>query len=90
MSDSKKTLSLEDSLTEIGELIAKMEKNDLSLEQSLSSFERGISLIKHCQKILCEAEHKVQILMQNDEQQTLVDFQELKEQGLVANENSNE
>jgi len=57
--------SLETSLVEINSLIEKMEKGDLPLEQSLDCFERGITLIKNAQKILQEAEQKVQILLKN-------------------------
>lgn len=56
---------LESSLKEINELIEKMEQGNLTLEQSLGYFEHGITLIKNCQKILREAEQKVQILIQN-------------------------
>ncbi len=63
--------NLETSLAEISALIEKMERGDLSLEQSLDQFERGITLIKHAQKILQDAEQKVQILMQNNNQETL-------------------
>ena len=63
--------TLEVSLAEISELIAKMEHGELTLEQSLTHFERGITLVKHCQKILTEAEQKVQILIQNNNQEEL-------------------
>jgi exodeoxyribonuclease VII small subunit len=75
--------SLEDSLAEITTLIDHMEKDELTLEQSLSHFERGIFLIKHCQKILTEAEQKVQILMQTQQQETLVPFQHLEKNEVV-------
>lgn len=55
---------LEPSLKQVDELIEKMERSDLTLEQSLNHFEQGISLIKNCQKILQEAEQKVQLLIQ--------------------------
>jgi exodeoxyribonuclease VII small subunit len=58
--------NLEISLKEINTLIENMEKGDLSLEHSLEKFERGITLIKHCQKVLQEAEQKVQILIQDN------------------------
>jgi len=48
----EKLPNLEDSLAEITQLIEKMEHQELTLEQSLHQFERGISLIKNCQKIL--------------------------------------
>lgn len=65
MSKKAKIADLEASLKEINNLIGKMEQGDLTLEQSLSHFEQGIGLIKNCQKILREAEQKVQILIQN-------------------------
>ena len=58
--------NLEISLKEINTLIESMEQGDLSLEHSLEKFERGITLIKHCQKVLQEAEQKVQILIQDN------------------------
>jgi exodeoxyribonuclease VII small subunit len=71
--------NLEESLDEISQLIEKMEHDKLTLEQSLSYFERGITLIKHSQKILQEAEQKVQILMQNNGGEKLEDYENNKE-----------
>jgi exodeoxyribonuclease VII small subunit len=65
---------LEESLTEITQLIDTMERGDVSLEQSLTQFERGITLIKHCQKILETAEQKVNILMQKNNKETLTPY----------------
>ncbi len=67
--------NFETSLTEISTLIEKMEHGNLSLEQSLSQFERGILLIRHAQKILQETEQKVQILIQTGTQETLDQFE---------------
>jgi len=65
---------LETSLAEINTLIEQMEHGEASLEQSLSHFERGITLIKHAQKILQEAEQKVQILIKNNNEEKLIDY----------------
>lgn len=70
---------LESSLEEITVLIEKMEQGELTLEQSLSSFERGVTLIKHAQKILQEAEQKVQILMQHNGETELEDYESNEE-----------
>jgi exodeoxyribonuclease VII small subunit len=67
---------LEESLAEITQLINKMEQGELTLEQSLSHFEHGIQLVKHCQKILEEAEQKVQILIKNNNQNVLTAYSE--------------
>jgi exodeoxyribonuclease VII small subunit len=68
--------NLEASLAEITQLIEKMEQGDLTLEQSLTHFERGITLIKQAQKILVEAEQKVQILLQNQSTEELGPYSE--------------
>jgi exodeoxyribonuclease VII small subunit len=54
--------SFEESLTELETLVDTLEKGDLSLEQSLSAFERGIALTRDCRKALDAAEQKVRIL----------------------------
>jgi exodeoxyribonuclease VII small subunit len=66
--------SLEESLGEITGLIDKMEHGELTLEQSLNHFERGITLIKHCQKVLSDAEQKVQVLLQQNQQEQLAPY----------------
>lgn len=71
---TEKLPDLEKSLAEISQLIEKMEQGELTLDQSLGHFERGITLVKHCQQILETAEQKVQILIQNNKQETLADY----------------
>lgn len=85
---NKKLPSLEDSLNEIATLVTQMEKSDLTLDKSLLNFERGISLVKHCQKILSEAEQKVQILMQTNSQENLVPFTEATMEKGLGNEDN--
>ncbi len=75
MVKNPKLPSLEISLAEINTLIEKMEKGDLSLEDSLTQFERGITLIKHAQKILQTAEQKVQILMKGNGEEKLAPYE---------------
>lgn len=72
----KKTdsINFEKSLAELEELVETMEKGDLSLEESLKHFERGIALTKTCQKALSEAEQKVSILLEKEDQSTLEPF----------------
>ena len=65
---STKTPGFEQSLKELESLVEKMEQGDLSLEDSLSHFERGVQLSRACQTALREAEQKVEILMQKNGQ----------------------
>ena len=64
----------ETSLKELESLVEAMEKGDLSLEDSLGHFERGVQLSRACQQALKVAEQKVEILMQKSGQDDIVPF----------------
>ncbi len=65
---SSKQPDFETALAELESLVSTMEQGDLTLEESLKQFERGITLTRGCQSSLKEAEQKVQILLnQNGE-----------------------
>jgi len=70
----KKSSNFEKDLRELEDLVEKMEGGDLSLEDSLVHFERGIALTRACQKALTEAEQKIQILLAEDGSQKLQPF----------------
>ena len=53
----------ERSLDELEQLVQKLEKGDLSLDDSLKAFERGIALYRNCQSALDQAELKVTQLL---------------------------
>lgn len=74
MPRKKSTTLFEDSLAELEQVVEQLEQGDISLEESLKSFERGVKLTRTCQKALQEAEQKVQILLDKNEQQTLEPF----------------
>ncbi len=65
---------LEQSIAELESLVQAMESGDLTLEQSLEHFERGVKLTRNCQEALTKAEQKVKILMQDMNNGKLVDF----------------
>ena len=56
--------NFESSLAELEKLVASMESGDLSLEEALATFEKGIKLTRSCQQALDQAEQKIQILTQ--------------------------
>ena len=58
-------------MTELEQIVQQMEQGEITLEESLKLFERGIKLTRTCQKALQEAEQKVQILLKKDGQQML-------------------
>ena len=59
----KDTVNFETSLQKLEKIIAKLEDGDISLEDSVKSFEEGIGLVKDCQKQLSQAELKVKKLL---------------------------
>jgi exodeoxyribonuclease VII small subunit len=65
---------LEKSLEELEALVARLEGGELSLEQALEEFERGVKLTRQCQSALKDAEQKVEILLKRTEQATPVPF----------------
>jgi exodeoxyribonuclease VII small subunit len=54
--------SFEEALTELESIVDALEKGEMSLEESLSVFERGIGLTRTCQQALDAAEQRVRIL----------------------------
>jgi len=58
--------NFESSLTELETLVEAMEAGDLSLEDSLKHFEKGIALASSCQAALQQAEQKVTQLMEKN------------------------
>ena len=74
MPKKKSTTLFEDSLAELEQLVSQLEQGDISLEESLKSFERGVTLTRTCQNALQEAEQKVQILIKKNGTQTMDPF----------------
>lgn len=70
----KAHFNFESSLNELEKLVDALENGDLSLEQSLQDFERGINLTRACQNALTNAQQKVQILLEQDGQSVLEDY----------------
>ncbi|MBT8063335.1 MAG: exodeoxyribonuclease VII small subunit [Gammaproteobacteria bacterium] len=62
----KKTLNFEKALADLETLVEEMEKGELSLEESLKRFEKGIGLTTECQQALQKAELKVQELVEKN------------------------
>ena len=54
--------SLETNLKELESIVSKMEQGDMSLEDSIKSYEKGMLLLKLCQDSLKEIEQKVLVL----------------------------
>jgi exodeoxyribonuclease VII small subunit len=66
MPRTKKTPDFETSLTELEQLVNRMEQGDMPLADALQAFEQGIALTRDCQGILDQAEQKVRMLVEKD------------------------
>ena len=62
----KAALDFEQSLTDLQNLVERLENGELSLEDSLTAFEQGVRLTRDCQATLAQAEQKVQQLLERD------------------------
>ncbi len=67
--------TFEHALGQLEKLVDSMEQGNLSLEESLKTFEEGIKLTRQCQKSLDEAEQKVKILLENTPDAELEPFE---------------
>ena len=75
---NKKTdsFNFEQALENLEELVTAMEEGELSLEESLQAFEKGIKLTRECQSALKKAEQKVQVLINEDDDTKEFEFKE--------------
>ncbi len=55
----------EEALQELEEIVNRLEKGDLPLEEALRFFEEGVKLSRYCHKKLNEAQKKVEILLKD-------------------------
>jgi exodeoxyribonuclease VII small subunit len=72
----KQTPAIESAMKELESLVETLEQGDLPLEESLRAFERGVALTRVCQQTLDEAEQKVKMLSGEQEDATLIPFED--------------
>lgn len=62
-----KELTFEESMEKLEEIANELEKNDLSLDESIKKFEEGMKISKYCKDIIDKAEKKITILVDGKE-----------------------
>lgn len=65
----KKTETFEEAMKRLEEIVEKLEKGDLPLEEAMAAFSEGVGLVRFCHEKLEEAEKKVQMLTQGEDGQ---------------------
>jgi exodeoxyribonuclease VII small subunit len=76
MAEADRPYDFEAALEELEALVERMETGDLTLEESLAAFERGVALTRRCQTALREAELRVKALTEDDEGLQLTDLED--------------
>ena len=66
MAEKKTTVNFEKAIKDLEKIVEDLESGELSLEQSLKTFEKGIKLTRQCQGELEKAELKVKKLVEEN------------------------
>lgn len=72
----EKSESFENLFSELESTVAKLEAGDLSLDESLALFQRGMELAKKCGELLDHAELRIKELVPRGDELTAEDFDE--------------
>ena len=63
----EETLNYEEAMKQLENIADELEKGNLTLDESVAKFEEGMNLSKKCANLLDEAEKKITILVQTNE-----------------------
>ncbi|MDF0534513.1 exodeoxyribonuclease VII small subunit [Shewanella yunxiaonensis] len=74
MAKKPENLSFEESLNQLEQIVTELEQGEVSLDDALKQFERGINLVRSSQNKLEQAQQKVAILLSDDAQAPLSPF----------------
>jgi len=66
---AKNKLNFESALKDLEEIARRLEDGSLGLDESITEFEKGITLARFCHRKLEEAERKIEILQKGDDGQ---------------------
>lgn len=62
MASKKQEISFEEAVKNLEQTVKNMENGDLGLDELLADFEKGIGLLRLCEKKLAEAEGRIEVL----------------------------
>ncbi|MCW3490263.1 exodeoxyribonuclease VII small subunit [Dethiobacter alkaliphilus] len=65
---TKETLTFEEALQRLEEVLAKLERSDCPLEEALGLFEEGMRLVQKCRGKLADVEGKVSVLLKDSQE----------------------
>jgi exodeoxyribonuclease VII small subunit len=62
-------MTFEQAIKELTSIVGKIEQGEIALGDSLQQYEKGMALIKHCRKILQEAEKRIEKIAEESAEQ---------------------
>lgn len=62
-----KELTYEESMKELEQVVRELESGELTLDDSITKFEKGMKLSKHCTELLENAEKKITVLLEGSD-----------------------
>jgi exodeoxyribonuclease VII small subunit len=75
------TLSFEDSIKRLEEIVKELENGDIEIEKALTLFEEGMRLAKLCAQKLAHVERRIEILKKGEKEEEMLElFQGLDEE----------
>ncbi|AKK20187.1 exodeoxyribonuclease VII small subunit [Candidatus Liberibacter africanus] len=63
--DNLSKMPFEEAVSELENIIVKLERGDVTLDESISIYERGEALKLHCESLLCSAENRIEQIKLN-------------------------
>ncbi len=60
----KKELSFEEAMSDLEKMAEELESGELTLDESVKKFQKGMELSKHCSELLEQAEKNISILLE--------------------------
>ena len=58
-------------MKELEQVVKELESGELSLDESIKKFEKGMELSKHCSSLLEDAEKKITVLIEKEDGEVL-------------------
>ena len=60
-------LSFEQAIKQLTGIVSKIEQGEIPLQDSLTQYEKGMALIKHCRQILTKAEKRIEKISEHQQ-----------------------
>lgn len=67
MTKAKKPSSFEEQVERVEKIVEELETGELGLDQAVAKYEEGVKALRECQKVLAQAEKRIEVLTRLDE-----------------------